>query len=65
MITTTFRLSEAEEIWLQVWLAKLKKKYGQYGHISYKFTPVGFGTNIRVRSSVEKKWRDITDYTTW
>ncbi len=60
-----FELDKAEEENLAKYLKKLKKKYGSYGFLTYKFTPTGIGTVIKVKSSHEKKSKEITNLDSW
>jgi hypothetical protein len=60
-----FKLDKVEEGNLAKYMDKIKKKYGSYGFLTYKFTPTGVGTVIKVKSSHEKKSKDITNLDSW
>jgi hypothetical protein len=60
-----FELDKVEEENLAKYLNKLKKKYGSFGFLTYEFTPTGIGTVIKVRSSHEKKSKEITNLGSW
>jgi len=62
---TEFKLSQTEEKSLEEFKQKIKKKYKTCGFISYCFTPTGIGNVVKVRSSHDRKWVDITDLGNW
>jgi|SRR3989337_3131991 len=56
-----FQLSAKEKETVEIYLTKIKKKYGTYGHITYSFTETGIGCCVKIKSSHKNKWKDITD----
>jgi len=60
-----FELDAIEVENLEKWKAKLKKKYGEVGNLTYSFTPTGIGNVIYVKSSLKKKAKDITNFNNW
>lgn len=60
-----FDLSERDEEKLDAWLIKHKKKCKKpYPFLTYRFTPTGIGTIIKVKCSCGKEI-DLTDTSTW
>jgi len=60
-----FKLSTKEKETAEIYLTKIKKKYGTYGHITYSFTETGIGCSVKIKSSHKDKWKDITDLDIW
>lgn len=60
-----FKLSEKEKEIAEIYLTKIKKRYGTYGHITYSFTETGIGCCVKIKSSHKDKWKDITDLSQW
>lgn len=61
----TFELNSIEQSNLDKYIKRLKKKYKDYGSITYLFYPTAIGIVVKVRSTVDKTKVDITDYTCW
>lgn len=60
-----FKLNEKEDELLQDFKTEIVKKFGNYGSLSYTFTPTGIGNKIEVYSKLLNKTKDITDYESW
>ena len=58
-------LNDVEKENAKKYMAKVKKKYGEVGVITYSFTCTGIGHGISIKSSLKKKEKDITDYNCW
>jgi hypothetical protein len=50
---------------LEKWQKTIKKKFGEYGHYEYRFTPTGIGCGIEVYSHSLKKSLDLSDVEKW
>ena len=61
----SFDLNEKERKKLEKWQKKIKKKHGQYGSFTFKFTPTGIGNGITVYSHLENEELDVTDIDSW
>ena len=60
-----FKLDDKQEKTLKEWRSKIKKKYGEYGHYDYVFTPFGIGTGVKVRSHLSNKEIDLSNVEEW
>ncbi len=60
-----FELDTSQVERLKKWQAKIKKKYGQYGHYEFRFTPTGIGDIIKVYSELSQKTLDLSDVDKW
>ncbi len=60
-----FELTKEEEEKLNKWLKSIKTKHGEYGLLTYKFTPYGIGTGVTVYSHLTGGEIDLTDTDKW
>lgn len=60
-----FELNESQLNKLKNWQAKIKKKFGHYGHFDYTFTPFGMGTGVKVTSHLSKEELDLSEVENW
>jgi hypothetical protein len=60
-----FELHEDQIIRFKKWQVKLKKKYGEYGTFTYKFTPFGMGTGVEIERLKTGELLDLSDIDKW
>jgi hypothetical protein len=60
-----FELDESQVERLKAWQEKIKKKHGEYGLYTFKFTPCGIGCAIQIYSKLERKSLDLSDVDKW
>lgn len=47
------------------WTSHIKAIYGEYGTYTWKITPTGIGSEIKVYSHLTKTELDLTDVDSW
>ena len=60
-----FEISDKELEKYNEWKEKIKDLYGEYGLITFSFTPNGIGSGITVKSHLTGLEIDITDIDSW
>ena len=60
-----FKLEQSQVDSLNIWLVKIKKKYGNVGTLTYSFTQTGIGIGVTVKSSICNKSIDLSEYEKW
>ena len=60
-----FELNSKQQTQFDEWRGHIKALYGEYGIFTWKITPNGIGTEIRVYSHRANIELDLTDIENW
>jgi hypothetical protein len=60
-----FTLNKKQEKELNIWKEKIKDLFGEYGLYTFKFTPNGIGTSIKIYSHLTKTELDLSFEEDW
>ena len=58
-------LTEKQQSLYDEWLVHIKAIYSEYGLFTWKITPTGIGSEIKVYSHLTKTELDLTDVSNW